>query len=506
MMNNSRLAVRAIQFKDFNGYLANSSSNPLNMAHKGSYAIRNLNWQVKQGEHWVLLGKNGSGKSALTATLIGQAVRESGERNSTIKHVAIVSSDAQKQLLNQELVREQEDDAPSLVRDILYSASDAADDVDSFDGNTLDLALCQQLIEAFDFERLLSRHFRDLSTGETRKLLLIKALSAKPALIVLDEPFEGLDAHSVTKLRDILDALSSDERTDISFILVLNRLDHIPAFVTHYGYVNNGQLQHTLANPAEEQITDLLKLLHIGTTSLSIPKAEHSQVDKAFTGEVLVNLQNAKVAYGGEAVFKNLNWTIKKHQHWQLTGRNGSGKTCLLNLITGDNPQCYNNDIKVFGYQRGNGESIWQIKQHIGYISNALHMDYRVGVSALNTIISGFFDSIGLYQPPTDEQKNIAMQWLELLGLGHKQGTPFTQFSYGDQRMLLIARAMVKHPTLLILDEPCLGLDEANRLRVLMLIEKICEASESTVIYVNHHREDRIKGIDHYLAMEDFNQ
>ena len=504
MMNNSRLAVRSIQFKDFNGYLANSSSNPLNMAHKGSYAIRNLNWQVKQGEHWVLLGKNGSGKSALTATLIGQAVRESGERNSTIKHVAIVSSDAQKQLLNQELVREQEDDAPSLVRDILYSASDAADDVDSFDGNTLDLALCQQLIEAFDFERLLSRHFRDLSTGETRKLLLIKALSAKPALIVLDEPFEGLDAHSVTKLRDILDALSSDERTDISFILVLNRLDHIPAFVTHYGYVNNGQLQHTLANPAEEQITDLLKLLHIGTTSLSIPKAEHSQVDKAFTGEVLVNLQNAKVAYGGEAVFKNLNWTIKKHQHWQLTGRNGSGKTCLLNLITGDNPQCYNNDIKVFGYQRGNGESIWQIKQHIGYISNALHMDYRVGASALHTVISGFFDSIGLYQPPTDEQKNIAMQWLELLGLDNKQGTPFTQFSYGDQRMLLIARAMVKHPTLLILDEPCLGLDEANRLRVLMLIEKICEASESTVIYVNHHREDRIKGIDHYLAMEDF--
>ncbi|MFT6449131.1 MAG: molybdate transport system ATP-binding protein [Oleispira sp.] len=505
MMNNSRLAVRAIQFKDFNGYLANSSSNPLNMAHKGSYAIRNLNWQVKQGEHWVLLGKNGSGKSALTATLIGQAVRESGERNSTIKHVAIVSSDAQKQLLNQELVREQEDDAPSLVRDIIYSASAAADNANSFD-----VDLCQQLIEAFDFERLLSRHFRDLSTGETRKLLLIKALSAKPALIVLDEPFEGLDAHSVTKLRDILDALSSDERTDISFILVLNRLDHIPAFVTHYGYVNNGQLQHTLANPAEEQITDLLKLLHIGTTSLSIPKAEHSQVDKAFTGEVLVNLQNAKVAYGGEAVFKNLNWTIKKHQHWQLTGRNGSGKTCLLNLITGDNPQCYNNDIKVFGYQRGNGESIWQIKQHIGYISNALHMDYRVGVSALNTIISGFFDSIGLYQPPTDEQKNIAMQWLQLLGLDNKQGTPFTQFSYGDQRMLLIARAMVKHPTLLILDEPCLGLDEANRLRVLMLIEKICEASVggvsgSTVIYVNHHREDRIKGIDHYLAMEDFN-
>lgn len=501
-MNIGRQVVHSIQLKDFNGYLANSSSNTpsaiSNLAHKGSYAIRNLTWQVKQGEHWVLLGKNGSGKSALTAVLMGQAVCESGERGSTIKHIEIVSSDAQKQRLNQELAQ----DEPSLVREILYSTSEAADDEDSFD-----VGLCQRLIEAFDFEYLLNRHFRDLSTGETRKLLLIKALSAKPDLLVLDEPFEGLDAHSASKLREILTDLSKSK--SVSFVLVLNRLDHIPSFVTHYGYVNAGQLQHTLANPAQEQITDLLKLLHIETTPLTIPKAERAHADKAFAGEILVNINKAKVAYGGEAVFQNLNWTIKKHQHWQLTGRNGSGKTCLLNLITGDNPQCYSNDINVFGYQRGNGESIWQIKQHIGYISNALHMDYRVGVSALNTVISGFFDSIGLYQPPTDEQKNIAMQWLELLGLDNQHSTPFTQFSYGDQRMLLIARAMVKHPTLLILDEPCLGLDEANRLRVLMLIEKICEASVggisgTTVIYVNHHSEDRIKGIDHYLVMEDF--
>lgn len=497
--------MRSIQFKDFNGYLANSTSNDSNIANKGSYAINNLNWQINQGEHWLLVGKNGSGKSALTATLIGQAICDSGTRNSSIERIGIVSSDAQKQLLNKEL----EQDEPSLVSEILYG-----------DKASFDTDICQRLIEAFAFERLLNRHFRDLSTGETRKMLLIKALSSKPDLLVLDEPFEGLDAHSVTKMREVLDELSADTRTEISFVLVLNRLDHIPSFVTHYGYVNEGQLQHTLANPNAEQKADLLKLLHIETTDLDIPKTESAHVPhdskgfKAFDGEVLVKLKNAKVAYGGEAIFQNLNWTIKRHQHWQLSGPNGSGKTCLLNLITGDNPQCYSNDIEVFGYQRGSGESIWQIKQHIGYISNALHMDYRVGASALNTVISGFFDSIGLYQAPTEEQKHIAMQWLDLLGLGEKSGTPFTQLSYGDQRMLLIARAMVKHPTLLILDEPCLGLDEANRLRVLLLIEKICAASVegmsvdgvgSTVIYVNHHAEDRIKGIEHYLAMEDFN-
>ena len=144
---------------------------------------------------------------------------------------------------------------------------------------------------------------------------------------------------------------------------------------------------------------------------------------------------------------------------------------------------------------------IWQIKQYIGYISNALHMEYRVSISALNTIVSGFYDSIGLYQKPTQIQLDIAMQWLALLGLSELKNTPFTQLSYGDQRMLLIARAMVKHPTLLILDEPCLGLDEANRQRVLLLIEKICAAGSSTVIYVNHHAKDKITGIEHYLDM-----
>jgi molybdate transport system ATP-binding protein len=201
-------------------------------------------------------------------------------------------------------------------------------------------------------------------------------------------------------------------------------------------------------------------------------------------------------------LIKDLNWTIEPNQHWQLSGPNGSGKTALLSLITGDHPQCYSNDIFVFGYQRGHGESIWQIKQHIGYVSTALQWEYRVGTSLRNVIISGFYDSIGLYSKSSDRQKHIADQWLALLGM-HKRGDePFNKLSYGDQRLLLIARAMVKHPPLLILDEPCLGLDDINRQLVLALIEKICGAKETSVIYVNHHAQDRILGIDHYLALE----
>ena len=184
-----------------------------------------------------------------------------------------------------------------------------------------------------------------------------------------------------------------------------------------------------------------------------------------------------------------------------LEGPLGAGKTCLLNLITGDHPQCYNNDIYVFGYERGSGESIWDIKQHIGYVSTSLQWEYRVSISLINVVLSGFYDSIGLYERASDSQKQIAYQWLMVLGLQDKQNQPFNQLSYGDQRLLLIARAMVKHPHMLILDEPCLGLDDVNRELVLALIEKICAGSETTVLYVNHHAKDKIAGIGKFISL-----
>lgn len=462
---------------------------------RASFVVSKLTWQVESAQHWLLLGGNGAGKSAITAALLDQANIISGTRSCDFERTEIVSSDLQKQLIAAELLADQDDisdgkTSPKLISELIYQQSSPY----------FDEQLCQQLITGFAFAPLLKQRLRALSTGETRKLMLIKALSNRPELIVLDEPFDGLDVESTELLNTILADLS----TSMTMVFVLNRLDEIPAFVSHYGYVSAGELQHQLATPDNKQRDDLFKLLHLEHTDLTIPNKDVAHSAPEFNEPELVRLRNAMVSYSGKVIFSHLNWTIKARQHWQLSGKNGSGKTCLLNLITGDNPQCYNNDIKVFGYQRGSGESIWQIKQHIGYISNALHMEYRVSISALNTIVSGFYDSIGLYQKPTQIQLDIAMQWLALLGLSELKNTPFTQLSYGDQRMLLIARAMVKHPTLLILDEPCLGLDEANRQRVLLLIEKICAAGSSTVIYVNHHAKDKITGIEHYLDMADF--
>ena len=468
-------SVRSILLQQFSGYLSTGGSN--------RYYIKDLTWQVKQGEHWVLLGGNGAGKSALGATLIDEAKQHSGQRHATFNNPQLVSSDLQKQLLS----ANRKSDKPQKVTDILFSEPEINSD------------LCQQLITALNFDALLNHNFSDLSTGETRKLLLIKALSANSDLVMLDEPFDGLDAESAGQLNRLLKQLS----THTCFVFVLNRVDEIPAFVDHFAYVSKGLLQHSLAKPCAAKRADLFKLLHLEHTPVTIPNSP----EPAFISNAnapLVKLTDAHVRYGEQTIFENLNWTIKQHQHWQLTGKNGSGKTCLLNLITGDNPQCYNNEIEVFGFKRGTGESIWDIKQHIGYISNTLHLQYRVSISALNTVISGFFDSIGLYQQASELQMLLAKQWLALIGLSDKANCAFTQLSYGDQRLLLIVRAMVKHPALVILDEPCLGLDEANRQRVLLLIAKVCAAKTSTVIYVNHHAADTIKGIEHTLKMEDF--
>jgi molybdate transport system ATP-binding protein len=330
--------------------------------------------------------------------------------------------------------------------------------------------------------------------------MLIRALACEPDLLVLDEPFDGLDAATLAMLQAHLAGLVGK----VPMVLVLNRFDEMPDFITHIAYVDQGELRHQIRRDDEQAYAELYQLLHLKTTGLEVPAADPATTLPPLDPEQpLVRLTDITVKYGDTVIIDGLNWTIEPNQHWQLSGPNGSGKTNLLSLITGDHPQCYVNDIFVFGFRRGSGESIWQIKQYIGYVSTALQWEYRVGTSLRNVIISGFYDSIGLYTKPTDMQKKIADQWLALLGMSERADMPFNKLSYGEQRLLLIARAMVKHPPLLILDEPALGLDDMNRQLVLALIEKICAGSETAVLYVNHHAEDKIAGIENYLALGD---
>ncbi len=474
--------------------------NKANINFDDRFILSEVNWTIEKGQHWVITGTNGSGKSALAAVLAGVGEVESGSIQGIPQNIGLVSFEAQAELIAKELKKDDAD-----IMDVISLGTPVHEMI--FD-DCANPKLAEELVEKFGLTHLLERAFRKLSTGETRKVMLIRALSNKPDLLILDEPFDGLDADTLILLQEHLVSIADS----VPMVMVLNRFDEMPDFITHVAYmekihhigkIETGRLAFTIDRQNKTAFEELSQLFHLKTTDLAVPETDSANsLPTLDPNQPLIKLKDVSIKYGDTVIVDQLNWEIEQGQHWQLSGPNGSGKTGVLSLITGDHPQCYVNDIFVFGFQRGSGESIWQIKQFIGYVSTALQWEYRVSTSCRNVIISGFFDSIGMYSKSSDNQKRIANEWLELLGMKDRADQPFNKLSYGDQRLLLIARAMVKHPPLLILDEPCLGLDDMNRQLVLALIEKICQGSETTVLYVNHHAEDRITGIDNYLALK----
>jgi len=455
---------------------------------------------IKPLQHTVVFGPNGSGKSALAALIVGEGELLDGLHQVT-PNIAWVSVEQQQALIEAEKQKDCADildiiPVPTTVQEILF---------EGLKPNEIDPECVKRITDVLSLADMLQRPFRALSTGETRKLLLAKALLSQAELLILDEPWDGLDTQACADFN----ALLLDISTQTTLVLVLNRLSEVPRFCQQLVLMQSGsiQWQRHIADDLAEQLTHISQLQHMQQQDLVLPAKDSDcfAPHPLDANAPLVKLTNVKVNYADNIVFSGLNWTIKPQQHWQVTGPNGSGKTCLLNLITGDHPQCYVNDIYVFGYQRGSGESIWQIKQYIGYLSNAFHLDYRVNCSLLQVVLSGFYDSIGMYQQATKNQMALAHQWLAIMALEKQPSTPFQELSFGDQRLVLLARAMVKHPALLILDEPCNGLDDINRLKVLALIDLLAREGNTTLLYVNHHQEDVIPSIKQHLSMTDFN-
>ena len=214
-------------------------------------------------------------------------------------------------------------------------------------------------------------------------------------------------------------------------------------------------------------------------------------------------MQNVSVSYNGTQVLERVNWTVQEGERWALLGPNGAGKTTLLSLILADNPQAYANDITLFGRRRGSGESIWEIKQKIGWVAPELQLYYRKSATCLDVVCSGFLDSVGLYRQCSAGQREAALSWMRRLSLSERAETPLEQVSEGEQRLVLIARALVKGPALLVLDEPCQGLDAGNRDRVLQAINWVGSRPETSMIYVTHRADELPPSITHVLRLNE---
>lgn len=442
-------------------------------------------WALQPGEYWAVCGTNGSGKTVASRLFADDVVLSHGQVTNQPGSIEYVSLEAQAELLAYERHIDQSDllnqpDKGTRVADLLAPLSAA-----------------QSLIDRLGISHLLDSGFKSLSTGESRKVMLVRALLKQPDLLVLDEPFEGLDQPSREALTELLDEYV---RTGHALLWVANRLDELPDWITHLAFMHDARLLLAGARQQVESQPDLRALLHFDG---ELPEFPATPPRNALTaGQALVEMRDTSVRYDERVLFEQLNWTVLPGQHWAIQGPNGCGKSSLLQLITGDNPQCYRNDLTLFGVRRGTGESIWDIKQHIGLVSSALQWQYRATTNVLSALLSGLHDSIGLYAAVGDDDKRLGLQWLDILGLGHKANQSLQHLSYGEQRLILIARALIKQPPLLILDEPCQGLDDISREMVLAFIQRLAQQQSMTLLYVTHHADEIPAAIQSRLLFE----
>lgn len=249
-----------------------------------------------------------------------------------------------------------------------------------------------------------------------------------------------------------------------------------------------------------QKINDLRPVAHLDNERrnaiLSIPASPND-----YDASEVISMRDVMVRYGERIILKGLNWQVMNGQRWALGGQNGAGKSTLLSLVCADNPQSYASDISLFGYKRGSGESIWDIKKHIGYVSPEMHRAYMRPLPAISIVASGLKDSIGLYTKPKPEEMDICRLWMHIFGLDGKEQTSFLKLSSGEQRLVLLARAFVKDPQLLILDEPLHGLDNDNRQKVKDVIETFCSRKNKTLVMVTHYQEELPPCITHHLKL-----
>ena len=449
--------------------------------------LADTNWQIDQGQHWAILGPNGAGKTTLVKALTGDVpvVRGSISHSQPLT-AGYVSFEHHQRLI----AREERRDASRYFSGNLEGISTVYETLlESDDAPGRSAIDVERIAARLQIEHLLERDIRVVSTGEMRKVQIARVLIQAPDILILDEPFDGLDRSSRGSLAPLIDDLMDDTRT---VILVTHRQREILPNISHVLAVSDGKV--LFQGRREEVLTpSQMERLYPSsiTTSFSIPagKGDPAQVDPTQT-DILISMEDVRVKYGDTTVLDGLSWTMKSGENWVILGPNGCGKTTLLNLVSGDNPQAYANKVYLFGRRRGSGESIWDIKRRIGHVSSEFQIRYRKPITAFEVVLSGFFDSVGLYRDFTTEQKETAEQWLEVLGIADKSDRIFNQLSHGEQRMLLLARSMVKMPPILILDEPCQGLDRINRARILDAIDVIGGHSETNILYVTHYPDE----------------
>lgn len=446
--------------------------------------LPSISWSVAKGEHWLITGANGAGKSTLAEAIAGRHRVLRGQRSwpglvglpsHSIKLTSFTDTghlfhNANAVHYYQQRFNAFDADGHLTVREYLLA-------------NGHNDASAIAALESLAAAELIDRERIKLSSGQTRKLLLAKCLAGKPEILIIDNPYLGLDARSRERLNHILDQLVA--KTGITLILVSPNV-MLPKCLTHRLHLEEGKISYSGAidNPLSSptikaiapELAKKLRSLFREASGVSPPPE-------------VVRLEDVTVAYQGKAVLDQLNWRVLPGEKWVVSGNNGSGKSTLISLLYADHPQAYANRVYLFGKRRGRGESIWSVKKRIGFTSPELHAFFDAGLTARQVVLSGLTDTFAPAKDPTEEQLIFLETLFHFAALTQPQHLPFRQFSTGEQRLLLLLRALIKAPPVLLLDEPFQGLDALTIHRCRQLLELVL-TEHRTLIFISHFKEE----------------
>ncbi|MCQ2336196.1 MAG: ATP-binding cassette domain-containing protein [Paludibacteraceae bacterium] len=456
-----------------------------------------VNLTVNNGECWTVYGGNGSGKTLLAQIIKGGFGIKSGD----VVYDFMVAERAKTQdyVYPSQFIKIVGFEAAYTLgsfRDAYYQQRFSSMEIDWYPTVREllpDTEYAQHVIELLNITPLLEHRLITLSSGQLRRLLIAKAMLEKPRMLIFDNPFIGLDVESRALLDGVFESLRND---GVQLMFLVPTVRDIPKITTNVLWLDKLESRFTGLKCEFDKLGIKEKSPVVATFKFK------NLTPKATDFSIAVKMENLDINYGDVIYQKGLNWTIKKGEKWALLGPNGSGKSTLLSYIFADNPQAYSKPLTLFDRKRGTGESIWDIKRHIGFTSSEMHLYYLENVPCKSVVESGFFDSVGLYCHPSAEQSEYAMELMRILGIDAIANKGFLKVSSGEQRLLLFARALVKNPDLLILDEPFHGVDFAHKMVCLNLINQFLLQQDKSIIFVTHYKEEIPKNVDKVFSLD----
>ena len=465
--------------------------NNLNLKYQSKTVLKDLNWTINRGENWLLGGISGSGKTSLAKILTGHQnaagevkINLNKELNLPAKALFVESWYQFKNIEGVANFYYQQRYTSQQAKETLTVNSELA-----LYGkeNHLDFNNVEKLIDALGFSGLRNSQLIELSSGEHKKLQLVKALWLKPQLLMIDQPYTGLDTQSRKNLNLLLDEVADQ---GVHLIIISNE-DELPAAINKYAEIRDGELVEIAGNETAKQYS-----------SVSLKKIpDFLKQSPVYSSNEIVRMIDVSISYGEKQVLNNINWEVKAGEKWLLQGPNGSGKSTLLSLINGDHPQSYANTLYLFGKKRGSGESIWDIKQHIGLISPEFHWYFDATSTVWQSIASGFYDSVGLFSQLPYSKSILVDELIAYFGLTENKNDLLKTLPLGKQRLVLLARTIIKNPELLILDEPCQGLDKQQTQHFNEFIDELC-SNGMTLIYVGHFESQLPGCLENRILLE----